>query len=302
MDNDVEVAGRLVGRRDWTNLKSVAYVLGATGIFSFIFASGRFAGELASPLQIMFLRYASGLLTVLVIARLRGESWRSMQSEHRTSQALRALAGGLGGAAIIFANAHMPLVDATAISLLSGVFLLVLGVIVFNERLRLAHVVGTAACLGGAAMVMAARGALSGLDASYLVPAAVTVLGALLIAIESAYIKYLAVVDRPLVTLAHVNLFGMLILLIPAALTWQSLGPVNLALAMIGPLAILGQYLNIRGYTLASVSVLAPISYASLIFSALLGWIFFMQTPTVGVIAGAVVIAIGGTIIALSRR
>ena len=288
--------------RDWSHLKAVLCVLGSTGIFAIIFTSGRFAGDLASPLQIMFLRYTGGFLTVVAIAVLRGETWGSMQSSHRLNQASRALAGGLGGAATIFANAHMPLVDANAIGLLSGVFLIGLGVVVLGERLPLVRIAGGLSCIAGAVTVMAARGALTSVDASYLLPAAVALLGAVLLAVEGLFIKILAMSDRPLVTLAHANFFGMLILLVPAALTWGSGGPANLLILMLGPLAIFGQYLNIRGNMLTNVSVLAPVGYVSLIYAALLGWLFFMEIPTPGVVAGAALIVIGGTVIALSRR
>jgi drug/metabolite transporter (DMT)-like permease len=157
-------------------------------------------------------------------------------------------------------------------------------------------------CIAGAVTVMAARGALTSVDASYLLPAAVALLGAVLLAVEGLFIKILAMSDRPLVTLAHANFFGMLILLVPAALTWGAGGPANLLILMLGPLAIFGQYLNIRGNMLTNVSVLAPVGYVSLIYAALLGWLFFMEIPTPGVVAGAALIVIGGTVIALSRR
>ncbi|WEK06022.1 MAG: DMT family transporter [Candidatus Devosia phytovorans] len=288
--------------RDWTNFRSVLFVLSAIVIFSLIFTSGRFAGELASSFQIMFLRYAGGFVTVLGLSASQPQSFQSLQSKHRLSQALRALVGGLGGAAIIFGNTYMPLVDANAISQLSGVFMLALGIIIFRERLRSIHIAGSLVCILGAAVVVAARGAFTTFDANYLVPASVVIIGALLLALEGIFIKILTLADRPLVTLAHANFFGMLLLLIPAVLTWKSTGPVNAVLLCLGPLAILGQYCNIRGYTSASVSLLAPIGYASLIFAAVWGWVFFMELPTAGVILGGVLIAIGGTTLALSRR
>lgn len=289
-------------RRDWNNALSAGFVLTATAIFSLIFISGRFAGDLASPLQIMFLRYVGGFVTVVLIAISRRESVRTLQSAHRGSQMLRALAGGLGGAAIIYGNANMPLVDANAISLTSGVFTLILGYFVFQDRLGPRGICGAIVCIAGAAMVMVSRGAFSGPTVGYLWPASVVLVGAILLGTEHVFIKILAMSDRPLVTLAHANVFGALLLLLPAVLTWGSVGWVNLALLGLGPLAILGQYLNIRGYTSASVSLLAPIGYASLIFAALWGWLFFAELPTAGVLTGCLIIAAGGITLALSRR
>lgn len=287
---------------EWSTLQAVLFVLSASAIFSLIFISGRFTGDLASPFQIMFLRYAGGFLTVLVLAISRGENWQSLQSTHRLSQGLRALSGGLGGAAIIFANANMPLVDASAITQMNAVFTMILGYFLFHDRLRRLPLFGAMTCVVGAAIVMLSRGAFRSFEPSYLFPAGVVLAGAFLLAIEHIFIKYLASRDRPLVTLAHANFFGMLVLLIPALLTWRSAGPINLALLCLGPFAILAQYFNIQGHRAATVSVLAPIGYAALIFAILWGWLFFAEIPPVGAFVGAAIIILGGTALALSRR
>ncbi len=283
------------------NLAAGAFSLLTTLIFVLVFISGRLASEPVSPLQVMFLRFAGGFLTILVIAMVRKESWRSLQSQHRTKQIFRVLAGGLGGAALIFGNMHMPIVDANAISLLSVVFAVSFGALILGDRLSPRQIGGGLICLLGASVVMAARGAFSGFDASYLIPASVVMLGAVLMGVESIFIKVLTTADRPMVTLAHANFFGMILLAVPALMTWQSWSVTNLVLLLLGPMAILGQYLNIRAYSLAKVSVLAPLSYASLLFAALIGWLFFNEVPSLEVVLGAGLIAIGGAVIILSR-
>ena len=50
------------------------------------------------------------------------------------------------------------------------------------------------------------------------------------------------------------------------------------------------------------MSVLAPLSYSSLIFAAVIGWAFFAEVPTLGVALGAATIAAGGIVLALTRR
>jgi drug/metabolite transporter (DMT)-like permease len=285
------------------NLQAAAFSLGATCIFVLIFSSGRFTQDTASPLQLMFLRYAGGFITVSLIARSKGQTFMSMQSKHRGKQALRALCGGFGGAALIFGNTQIPIVDANAIGLLSAVFVVVLGALFLAERLRRGQMLGALICLAGAMTIMAMRGAFTDFRPSYLVPIAVLVVGAALVAAEAIWIKVLTRTDRPLVTLAHANLFGATLLALPAALTWQSGGLLNLALlAILGPTAILGQYFNIRAFSLADASLLAPLGYASLPFAALVGLIAFGEVPSLGVLLGAGLIAIGGTVLVMSRR
>ena len=291
-----------VAPRDWTNLVAAFYAIAATCIFSLIFMSGRFTGDAASPIQIMFLRYVGGLFTITIVCFWQSQSWSSLQSPYRLSQFWRVFTGATGAIALIYGNAHMPLVDASAINLLRVVFLILLGMIILGERLNRSRFLGIVVCIFGAALIMVARGAFSGFGIEYLLPAGVVLVGSLFVAAEGLFIKILATSDRPLVTIVHANVFGVLLLLIPAVLTWGSLGPVNFALLMLGPIAILGQYLTIRANALASVSVLAPLSYSSLIFAAVIGWAFFAEVPTLGVALGAATIAAGGIVLALTRR
>ena len=250
----------------------------------------------------MFLRYVGGLFTITIVCLWQSQSWSSLQSPYRLSQFWRVFTGATGAIALIYGNAHMPLVDASAINLLRVVFLIVLGMIILGERLNRSRSLGIIVCIIGAALIMVARGAFSGFGIEYLLPAGVVLVGSMFVAAEGLFIKILATSDRPLVTIVHANVFGVLLLLIPAVLTWGSLGPVNFALLMLGPFAILGQYLTIRANALASVSVLAPLSYSSLIFAAVIGWAFFAEVPTLGVALGAATIAAGGIVLALTRR
>lgn len=289
-------------RRDWSNLQAAIFALSSTLIFTLIFMSGRFIGDAASPIQIMFLRYVGGLITITIICLVARQSWASIQSPYRLSQFWRVFTGATGAIALIYGNANMPLVDASAINLLRVVFLIVLGMIVLGERLTSVRTIGIAICVAGAALIMAARGAFSEFSMAYLVPAAVVLIGSFFVAAEGLFIKMLATSDRALVTIVHANVFGVLLLIVPAILTWGSLGPVNLALLMLGPFAILGQYLTIRANFLASLSVLAPLSYSSLIFAAVIGWLFFAEIPTPGVALGALTIAAGSVLLAVTRR
>ena len=57
-----------------------------------------------------------------------------------------------------------------------------------------------------------------------------------------------------------------------------------------------------RAFALANVSVLAPVGYSSLVFATLIGWVFFDEVPTRGLIVGAGFVVVGGSVLALSRR
>jgi drug/metabolite transporter (DMT)-like permease len=288
--------------REFTNLKAILYLLASIGFFAVMFAAGRFAGDTASAVQIIFLRYLGGFLTIICVALVMKRSWTSLQSRHRAHHLIRIVGGAFGGVSIIYANAHMPIVDASAISQLSAIFLLGLGMAFLGERPTRWHLLAILACVAGAGTILASRGAFADFRPAYLLPASVALVSALLFAVENYYIKLLTRTDDILTSLAHANLLGTLILLIPAILTWRWSGPVSIIWIGLGPLAILAQYCTVRGYSLADIAVIAPMKYAALVFAAAIGWIFFAEVPTLGVVLGACLIAAGGILLARLPR
>lgn len=124
----------------------------------------------------------------------------------------------------------------------------------------------------------------------------------MLLALEGILIKMLTRSDSPMTVLLHVNFFGILLLALPAVLTWRSTGLFdNLPFVMLGPVGITAQYFIIRGYRMADVSVLGPVDYSWLVFAALIGVVFFQEVPTTGAVLGSAVIAAGGVVLALLK-
>src|SRR3546814_6849021 len=84
--------------------------------------------------------------------------------------------------------------------------------------------------------------------------------------VELVLIRFAAVRDAPERALVVVN--GTACLILAAAMLWLwrplPLGEALTLLAM-GPVAILGQYCNIRGFQLASTAQLVPVSYSGLV-------------------------------------
>lgn len=289
-------------RQFYTNAKAIAWVTAGTALFSFIFASGKFAEGSATPLQILFLRYIGGFAILLLIVAGRRERLSAYRSRKPLSHFMRAVFGASGGGALIYASANMPIMDATAIGLLYVVFVIPLGVLVLKEKLERQHVGAIAICCSGAALVMASRGAFTEFHSAYVFPTTIAVFGAALLAVEGLMIKMLSHTDRAMTMLLHVNAFGVLLMAVPAAVQWV---PLSLGTAMcfilLGPLAVTAQYCIVRGYRLASLSIVGPVDYTWLIFAGLIGFLFFDEKPTLGVAAGSAIIAVGGILLAVIK-
>jgi drug/metabolite transporter (DMT)-like permease len=283
------------------NIEGVIWVVVSTAIWALIFASGKLSGGAVPALQVMFLRYVGGFATCLFLVMARRERWLALRSPRPHLHVLRAVCGCGGGIATIYAAAHMPIADATAIGLLKGILAVVLAIVILKEQVSGRRWLAVFVCASGAAIVVFGQGAFRVADASYGFPAAMALLGALFIACEALLIKVFATAERALGILLHVNAFGTLILLGPALWLWPSGNGLTAApFLLLGPAAIFAQYCNIRGYRIADVSVVAPLGYTWIIFAALIGLVIFAEVPTVTTVAGSAVIVAGG--ILLARR
>ena len=287
-------------RTNWTtNAEAIGWVLLSTGIFSLIFASGKFAGDSVEVFQINFLRMIGGFLGLSLIVCWRGGGLAQYRTARPGWHFLRTALGTGGALMAIQSQADMPIIDATALSLLYVVFVLVLGMIFFRERIGRRQWWGILFCCAGAVVIVGSRGAFRQFDPSYALPASFAVGAALLFAFEGLLIKHLASHDKPMILLLHVSVFGMLLLAVPAWLAWKPLSWGGILIFMaLGPLGVLGQYCTIRGYSMADISIVGPVDYSWLLFATLIGFVFFQEVPTWAVAGGAALIAAGGIVLA----
>lgn len=283
-----------------TNLRAILWTTIGTGLFSIVFASGKLTGDAGSATQILFLRYLSGFFVLVLITFFKGRGFKPYYSDKPLTHLLRAFMGAFGGSAMIYAAANMPLIDATAIGLLQAVFVIALGVMMLGEHLTPQKWAGIVICCIGSVMIVGSKGAFLSMDVGYIMPAGVALIGAALVAFEGIMIKKLSMTEKFLSVLLYVNGFSMVLLSIPAYLTWQSVDlSDNTPFIMLGPLAITAQYFILKGYQLADVSLLGAIDYTWLIFAGIIGYLFFAEIPTLVTVLGSIVIVLGGIVLAL---
>ena len=277
------------------------WVLGAALAFSLLYASGKLTGGLVPALQIVFIRYLSGFATVSGIALTRRQSLRELLAGGRRHlHLLRACCGVGGGACSIWGATYMPLADASALALLQGVFTMGLAVLLLRERVVLLQSVAAALCVLGALVIVRGNTGVA-VDPEALsnpwAPLAMLA-GAFLTACEVILIKVLSKHESMLSMLLHVNGFASLMLGCAMLFLWVPVEPVTLALlCLIGPMAIAGQMCNVMAYRIADAAWLAPFTYASVAFAALIGWLIFGTIPGVTAWLGTALIVGGGLLL-----
>lgn len=280
--------------------RAVLWVCLAAGIFALTFALPRLAEAPPALIVIVFMRYVLGLVTLLPFAlqaRRRG-IW--VRRASLWGHGMRAGASIMTTACIYWAVQVIPLVDAATIWLTEPAMAAVLATLLLGERVGRIRWLAVVVSFTGAVIVVGPS--LSGLSRSLIDPGALVALaGALSMALEGIIIRYLALRESPLVILVWLNATAALICL--PLVIWVGMdggfgNPLAwLPVLAIGPLAALGQYLNIRAYALMEVSFLGPFIYVRLMFTALLGYLFFAEIPGPGTLAGAALIICAGVIL-----
>ena len=232
------------------------------------------------PVEIAFFRYLFGLLALAPLLLRPGAItfWTGRFGMHM----VRALCG-LGTVVSIFAAvAWMPMADATALSFTSPFFVtigaaLILGEVVLARRWA-AVVIG----LIGAMVILRPGVQVLTLPALLAISSAVFLAGGVLA------VKSLSRTETAGTIVFYQSILITVMLAVPAAWVWTApTASVIVELAVIGITATFGHLCYVRAYAVTETSVVAPFDFFRLIFTALLGFMFFAEIPDLWTWLGA---------------
>jgi drug/metabolite transporter (DMT)-like permease len=229
-------------------------------------------GPAIHPLQIMACRFLFGFLTVVPIAAA------TRQLRFRTSilhwHAARVVCGVSGVAGIFIAVQYLPVADVTAISFSSPLFTLVFAVLALKEAVNGRR--WLAAGIGFAGVLVIVQPGTSAFAPASLIALAT----ALIIGAEMAIIRRMARQDPPMMIVLSSNTLGSLAGLGLAAAVWVWPSPAQWPfLIAVGSFTMLGQLLFARASALGEASLVAPLTYASILFATIYGVLFFDEVP-----------------------
>ncbi len=281
------------------NTAGVLLAMLGVALFTPIFAAGKLSGGVAPALLIMAMRYLGGAITVSVAIAATQTPLSALRSDRIWFHVLRAFCGIGGGAFTIHAATTLPVADAASIGLTKGLLIVLFAAVILGESLTLRHLLAGLLCASGAAVVVWATVGAPGADGGgkNLEGAVSAFAGAVLIAFEALLIKVLSRREHALGVLIHANGIAATLFFFPAL--WLAcdaeLGAVDVApFLLLGPLAIAGQYCNVLAYRRADAVILGPVGYSWILFSAILGYLWFEEVPGPESAVGAALIIAGG--------
>jgi drug/metabolite transporter (DMT)-like permease len=248
------------------------------------------------PMHMIWFQYIGNAAVMALIAAPR-HGWATVRPSPAGWQFFRGAASAFAVSTLYWALTYIPLADATAMFNLAPVVVTALSPLVLGERIgwRRAVAVG----VGFAGVLVILRPGFGGSAPGYYIG----LLAGCFLALYFIGNRKLAGLAPPLLNVTHNALTGAIVLTAFLPLFWQPV-PAEAwpKLALLIALAVFGQALMILSFNYAPAAVVAPFTYAMLVFAAIIGYVVFGTFPDLATWAGIALIVGAGLYIAHRER
>nr|WP_256438157.1 DMT family transporter [Agrobacterium burrii] len=234
--------------------------------------------------QLVFIRAMIGLIFILpLIWRHRMEMLRV---KYPWRNLFRICCNAIALTSNFIAITLLPLATVNAIGFSRPLVTMAMAVAFLGERVSRYRWAGACLAFAGVLVVIGPGGA--EFNAGVLVVLVSVVFGALAV-IQTRALRQ----ENTTVMMVFYTVGLAVITAVPAIWTWKPVAPLDWGpLLAIGLLAQMGQYCFLRAYRIADASVLAPVSYLSILFVTAVGYFLFDEVPETGVVLGIAIILV----------
>lgn len=270
---------------------AVALMIVASAFFAGMAGLIRYGSQDLHPFQLAFLRSAFGILFMLPWLMKAGVG--ILRTSRIGLISIRGLMAAAAMFAFFWALSVMPLAEAVALSFTAPFFVTILAVVFLHEVVRARRWTAVAVGFVGAMIILRPGGG------TVAWPALAVLFSALMMAGSVICIKKLSRTEPANAIYLWMVIYLAPITFVPALFvwrhpTWEQLG----VAAGIGFAGTVGHLLMTRAFGMAETTALMPFDFARLIFSAVVGYLFFSQAPDLWTWVGATIIAAAGIYIA----
>lgn len=243
--------------------------------------------------QVLFAR--SIILVPIVLVILASQKrLGDLKTAHPGKHLARALLGFAGLAFWFMALRFLPLTEVTALLYLGPVLNVLFAGFLLKETIGWAQAGAVAVGLIGMAVIMVPQ-----LDGDYdqfaLIGAGLCLLNAVTFSLSLVQIRQMTFTEKTITIVFYYSLFSSLFSLMTLPFGWVVPSQEHLLILLgIGALGGFGQYLMTAAYRRASLSILAPFEYLTLLWATLIALVFFGEFPPPTTILGGLIVAAAG--------
>ena len=282
----------------------IALVVFLSLLIPFIESAAKFLGGTTSPAQIVLARFA---VPVVLIALLLVVMPKLRQPLPRPIWPLvvRGCLLALGSGLLYAGLAVMPLVESSAIFFLEPLLLACLAAVILGEPVGWSRLLAASMGLVGALMIIGPNFSQIGWQASF--PALAVLCFSLSALLTRRWAALANAFVFQLVASAVALALAIAVLGVAAFLDVQTLSPhvpttsETWLLLVVGVGATITHLMRTQAFRIAPVSVLGPFLYLEIVGAAILGYMFFGDTPEMGSVFGAILV-IGAGVYAWRRE
>ncbi len=249
--------------------------------------------ELPSEMAV-FMRNLFGLGLMIPLVWRRGLS--GLKTTIFPIHLLRSVAGVSAMYCFFYALSQLQLADGMLLKMTSPLFMPLIALLWIGEALRKRILIALGIGFLGVVLVLNPEGEFNRV-------ALVGLLGGALAALAKVSLRRLGRSEPSVRVVFYFALLSTLISTVPMFWYWQTPNLQQWALfALVGLMGTLGQLLLTRGYAIASAATVSPFTYASVLFGALYGYLFWYESVSLQFILGASLIGLAGVLALRGRQ
>ncbi|WP_375279639.1 DMT family transporter [Pseudooctadecabacter sp.] len=281
--------------------RGVFLMLSAVTVFTVMSAFIKAAVRVPAG-EAMFFRSVMAMPILLVWLVTHGGIRAGIRTKSVRNHAVRGIVGscamGLGFAGLKF----LPLPEVTAIRFVTPIVMVVLAALILGEKFRFVRIAAVLLGFVGVVIIVAPRLSV-GIGSTEALGVGLTLGSACLAALAQVFVKGMAGQESTTAIVFWFSMTSAVLSLVTVPFGWVWPTGVELTLLVgAGVVGGLGQILLTSSYRFAEAGVLAPFTYVSMLWSVLIGWIWFNEVPTMSMTVGAGFVIGAGVIIVLRER
>ena len=276
-------------------LQGALFILLSEFMFAAMGATVKHLSSTLSHEMIVFMRNCAGLLVILPLF-LRMAHKESFYTEVPWLHLQRALLGLSAMYCFFYAIGNMPLAKSVLLKTTAPLFMPLIAFLWLQESLSKYSIAAVVIGFLGVYLILDPGG-------QYTWIALIGLLGGLFAALAKVTVRRLSRTEPAVRTVVYFSLVATLVSAIPLSWGWRT---PNLSewswIVMMGVCGTAGQLFLTRGYSAAKAGQIAPFTYFSVVYAALLGYLLWDETLKAIFYLGAFLIILAGIMTVYSPK
>jgi drug/metabolite transporter (DMT)-like permease len=276
--------------------KGIALILLSTVFLGSSDVTSKHLSASLPAIEITWIRFVVFAL-IMTPAMLPRSPLYALRTERLPLQLLRGAA--MLGSALLFISAlhYLPVAEASATGFVSPLFVTALSVVFLAERVGIRRWLATAVGLVGVLIIL--RPGTSAFQLTAFFPLASSFCWALMLIMT----RIMSGREHAVTTMTYSALTALAIITAMVPFVWRvpTLHDILFG-AVVGVASTAGQWIVVLAYRYGDASVLAPFSYAQLVWVSILGFLIFGEVPDIWTVTGGAFIVASGLYTAHRER